>query len=79
MRPIRLRGGSAFGIEADKSDGSPWRPLLTDAVDKIGGATGLVAPGCEAELVLCLYPHLAGSAGSGTDATGRHWHRLSRN
>src|SRR4029079_870062 len=29
MRPIRLRGGSAFGIEADKSDGSPWRPLMT--------------------------------------------------
>jgi hypothetical protein len=31
--------------------------LWVDAVDKIGGATGLVAPGCEAELVLCLYPH----------------------
>jgi hypothetical protein len=29
---------------------------MTDAVDKVGGATGLVAPGCKAEFVLCLLP-----------------------
>jgi hypothetical protein len=54
-------------------------PLLTDAVDKAGGMTGLVlARCCEAEM-RWFSPSTAPGPGFGldADATGRDWHWLS--
>jgi hypothetical protein len=52
---------------------------MTDAVDKVGGVTGLVlARCCEAELGW-FSPSTAPGPGFGlnADATGRDWHWLS--
>ena len=57
------------------------RPHLTDAVEKVGGAVGLVALAAAglSRIVRVFLRALSRGCGFGTDATERHWHRDSHN